>query len=111
MKTFHLKGKLYEHYSTVHYKSALEEMFGISKEDTICPDCQQTKHRLLTHLGVTHNHVERFLPSLYQGNTTTKQAVTEILEEMIESATLKNNDKHGVVRPIIEQILENVTSQ
>ena len=105
MKTFHLKGKLYEHYSTVHYKSALEEMFGISKEDTICPDCQQTKHRLLTHLGVTHNHVERFLPSMYQGNTTTKQAVTDIIGEMIATAT--SNDDH-VVRPIIEQILEQV---
>ena len=108
IKTFQFKGKLYEHYSTVHYRTELEEMFGISKADTFCPDCGQTKLRLVTHLGVTHNHVERFLPRQYHANTTTKQAVTEVLEEMIESATLTNPGNHDAVRPIIDQILEKV---
>ena len=55
-------------------------------------------------IQLTHQH-----KYLEQGESP-KHAVTQILEEMIETATLTNTGHHGVVRPIIEQILEKVTN-
>ena len=63
-RTFSSRGKLYEHYSVVHYKNELEYKFGLKNAKT-CPECGEAKNKLVAHVGATHNQVEKFLPSKY----------------------------------------------
>ena len=63
-RVFASRSKLYEHYSEVHYRDEIEFKFG-TKNSKGCPDCGQKKNNLVYHLGVTHNHVEEFLPKRF----------------------------------------------
>ena len=63
-RTFSSRAKLYEHYSVVHYKHELEYKFGL-KNAKRCPECGESKTKLVAHVGATHNQVEKFLPSKF----------------------------------------------
>ena len=82
---FHTRSMLYQHYSTVHYKSKLRSLLGSNK--TECPYCsksfKQPTH-LLAHIGGKHEKIKAFLPEEYHVSKARRKRDTKGSQEKMK---------------------------
>ena len=57
------RSELYRHYSTVHFQNELKAEFGNVGNNFTCKYCKKFfKNGFISHIGQTHNEVEKYLP-------------------------------------------------
>ena len=106
---FHTKSLLYQHYSTVHYKSQLRSLLGSNKSK--CPYCSKSFKQpihLLAHVGGKHRKIEAFLPEEYHLSKVRRRRDNQTSETTFQTAQNDGREDHFPKRMSEEAKVQNL---